>query len=134
MVSGMDIRKTRMLKFSISQSLGTLASIAIRPASLTQTFEKLLVSSSSEEEEESDIATLGMWIPRSSRCTPVERYRMFFNRTQDNASRTPSLESNSCRHCVQGSGRVYKTARPRTYHLYAKSPVCRGIPYNCCLP
>lgn len=48
-------------------SLGTLASIAIRPSSLAPTFDKLLVSSGSEEEEVSDIATLGM--SPTSRCS-----------------------------------------------------------------
>lgn len=50
------MRKLKSLEF---RSLGTLASIAIRPASLTQTFDKLLASSGSEDEEVSDIATLG---------------------------------------------------------------------------
>ncbi|KAJ9101119.1 hypothetical protein QFC21_003337 [Naganishia friedmannii] len=43
-----------------SGCLGTLAAIAIRPASLTQTFDKLLASSSSEDEEVSDVATLAL--------------------------------------------------------------------------
>ncbi|KAJ9110694.1 hypothetical protein QFC19_001523 [Naganishia cerealis] len=41
-----------------SGCLGTLSAIAIRPASLIQTFDKLLVSSASQEEEVSDVATL----------------------------------------------------------------------------
>jgi hypothetical protein len=64
------LRKMRKLNFVGTQSLGTLASIAIRPASLTQTFDKLLASSGSDDEEVSDIATLGKLTTISLTRTP----------------------------------------------------------------
>lgn len=69
-----------------NHSLGTLASIATRPTSLMQTFEKLLSSSGSEEEEVSDIATLGMVTASYDSAARLTMNRHSPISSQDNAA------------------------------------------------